>query len=136
MALRQGHIVQTEKHYYLKQVLIIDDDARNIFALRAVLKSKGYQCLSATDAQEGLSLLRQHAGIGIVLLDMMMPDMDGYEALPAIKEITDIPVIAVTAQAMVGDREKCLEAGADDYVSKPVNVDVLLPILQKHLKTT
>lgn len=117
----------------MKQILIIDDDNRNIFALKAVLKSKGYTCLSALEAKDGINMLRSNPEIGIVLLDMMMPEMDGYEALPIIKQIADIPVIAVTAQAMVGDREKCLQAGASDYVSKPVNVDLLLPILEKHL---
>lgn len=120
----------------MKKVLIIDDDARNIFALKAVLKSKGYDCLSVTDARDGIGMLKDDAhGIGIVLLDMMMPDMDGYEALPIIREQAgQLPVIAVTAQAMAGDREKCLAAGADDYVSKPVNIDVLIPILDRHLK--
>lgn len=75
-------------------------------------------------------MLREDAGIGIVLLDMMMPEMDGYEAIPLIKARRPVPVIAVTAQAMVGDREKCLAAGADDYISKPVDVDALLTILE------
>lgn len=112
------------------KVLIVDDDPRNIFALGATLKSKGYPCVTATSAQQGLAMLRDDANIGIVLLDMMMPEMDGYEAIPRIKALRHIPVIAVTAQAMVGDREKCLAAGADDYISKPINVDALLTILE------
>lgn len=79
-------------------------------------------------------MLRDDAGIGIVLLDMMMPEMDGYEALPLLKRIRSVPVIAVTAQAMVGDREKCLAAGADDYISKPINVDALMTILENRKK--
>ncbi len=115
-----------------KKVLIIDDDNRNIFALTAVLKAKGYQCLSAPFAEEGLQLLAGHPEIAVVLMDMMMPGMDGYEAIAKMKEHPDlnkIPVIAVTAQAMVGDRERCIEAGAVGYVSKPINVDKLTELI-------
>lgn len=115
-------------------ILIIDDDSRNIFALTATLKAKGYNCLSALSAQEGIEILKQRNDIRLVLLDMMMPEMDGYEALPVIKDTKFIPVIAVTAQAMTGDREKTLNAGADDYVSKPIDVDKLIVLLNKHLK--
>lgn len=119
-----------------KKVLIIDDDSKNIFALSATLKAKGYENLSATSAQEGLQLLKNDTGIGIVLMDMMMPGMDGYEALQTVKrdENITVPVVAVTAQAMKGDRERCLEAGADDYISKPINVDLLLNVLQRFMK--
>jgi two-component system cell cycle response regulator DivK len=116
------------------KVLIIDDDSRNIFALGATLKSKGFKCLTATSAQQGLAILRDDPEIGIVLLDMMMPEMDGYEAMPLLKQIREVPVIAVTAQAMVGDREKCIAAGANDYISKPINVDALLQILENRKK--
>lgn len=119
-----------------KKILIIDDDARNIFALKATLKTKGYACLTAADAQEGIALLKESADIGIVLMDMMMPDTDGYEALTLIRNdasISKVPVIALTAQAMMGDREKCLDAGADDYISKPVDVDRLLHLLNIYL---
>ena len=118
-----------------KTVLIIDDDNRNIFALSAVLKAKGFAVVSASSASEGIELLQNNQGIKVVLLDMMMPDMDGYEALRVIRSneaLATVPVIAVTAQAMVGDREKCLEAGADDYVSKPIDLDFLLEILQRY----
>jgi len=115
-----------------KKVLIIDDDARNIFALSAVLKSKGFVCISALDAQEGIGLMQRERGICAVLLDIMMPGMDGYEMLAVIRSlpaIANIPVIAVTAQAMLGDREKAIEAGADAYISKPVDIDILLKLL-------
>jgi len=118
-----------------KTILLIDDDSRNIFALTAVLKAKGFQILSASSAQEGILQLQNNQGIKVVLLDMMMPDMDGYEALRVIRgdnQISQVPVVAVTAQAMVGDREKCLEAGANEYVSKPINVDYLLEILNRY----
>ena len=117
-----------------KEILIIDDDSRNIFALTAVLKAKKYQCISAVSAVKGLELLEENKNIGAVLMDMMMPEMDGYEAIGKMKSNTTlqkIPVIAITAQAMTGDREKCLEAGADGYISKPVNVDELLVLLKK-----
>jgi two-component system cell cycle response regulator DivK len=120
----------------IKKVLIIDDDSRNIFALTAVLRARGFQCISASGAREGIDLLIKDPELGIVLMDMMMPDMDGYEAINAIRndeKLAEIPIIAVTAQAMMGDREKTLNAGADDYVSKPIDVDLLTDILHKHL---
>jgi CheY-like chemotaxis protein len=121
-----------------KRILIIDDEQKNIFALNAVLKSRKYSCITAASALEGISILRAEPDIGIVLMDMMMPDMDGYEAIRIIradKTICSVPVIAVTAQAMKGDREKCLEAGANGYISKPVDVDALLELItQAHQK--
>ncbi len=120
-----------------KKILIIDDDANNIFALSAVLRSKGYSCIPALSASEGLNLLSCSHDIGIVLMDMMMPEMDGYMIIPKIKQdnfLAGIPVIAVTAQAMPGDKERCITAGADGYISKPVNVDVLLKILSNYIK--
>ena len=118
-----------------KKILIIDDDSRNIFALAAVLKAKGFQIVSSTSAVEGLKLLQEDKGIGVVLMDIMMPDMDGYEAIAKIRSnpaLAKLPVIAVTAQAMVGDREKSLAAGANDYISKPIDVDALLSMLNKY----
>lgn len=117
-----------------KKVLIIDDDPRNIFALKATLKTRSYDCISCTDAREAIRLLESDEKIDVVLMDMMMPEMDGYEAIPLMKKIEkrkNLPIYAVTALAMVGDREKCLEAGADDYISKPIDVDKLLSLLEK-----
>lgn len=117
------------------RILLIDDDSRNIFALSAVLKAKGFHVVTATSAKEGFSILEKDKGIKVVLLDMMMPEMDGYEALRQIRSDEDLrhfPVFAVTAQAMVGDRERCLEAGADEYLSKPIDIDLLLQLLDKH----
>lgn len=119
-----------------KKILIIDDDSRNIFALTAVLKAKKYVCLSATSAKQGLELLANDKEVAVVLMDMMMPDMDGYEAISKMKdheEMKAIPVIAVTAQAMVGDRERCIAAGAVGYISKPVNVDELVLQLKNYI---
>ena len=119
-----------------KKVLIIDDDSRNIFALKAVLTAKKYACLAANGAQEGIEILKKNEDIAVVLLDMMMPDLDGYQAMAKMKEdekLKDVPVIAVTAQAMLGDKERCLEAGAVGYVSKPVNVEELIKLLNNYL---
>ena len=121
-----------------KKILIIDDDNRNIFALTAMLRSKGFECLSSISAKDAIQLLNGNEQVDAVLLDMMMPDMDGYQALPEIKRIQKrkgIPVLAVTAQAMTGDREKCLQAGADEYISKPIDVDKLLKVLANYKVT-
>jgi CheY-like chemotaxis protein len=119
-----------------RTVLVIDDDSRNIFALTATLRSKGYKCISAGSVAEAVEVLKATDGTGIILLDMMMPDMDGYEAIPRFKNLAEsegLPIVAVTAQAMKGDRERCLAAGADDYIAKPVDVDKLITILKKYI---
>jgi two-component system cell cycle response regulator DivK len=118
-----------------KKILIIDDDSRNIFALTAVLKAKKYNCLSAISAKQGFDILEIDKDVTVVLMDMMMPEMDGYQAMIKMKKdpfMKEIPVIAVTAQAMVGDKERCLAAGAVGYISKPINVDELLLLLNKY----
>lgn len=117
-----------------KVILIVDDDQRNIFALRLTLKAKGYQVLSSTTAQEAIQLLETNKDIVLVLMDMMMPEIDGYEAIRLIRDssfIDQLPVIAVTAQAMSGDREKCLAAGAQSYISKPIDVDKLMGEIER-----
>lgn len=119
-----------------KKILIVDDDPRNIFALKLTLKSRGYQIESCTMAQEAIEILKQDNFIDIVLMDMMMPEMDGYEAIKIIKQdpaINKIPVIAVTAQAMPEDRQKCIDVGAQDYISKPIDVDQLINAIEKFL---
>jgi two-component system, cell cycle response regulator DivK len=118
-----------------EKILIIDDDSKNIFALTAVLKAKQYSTVSAQTAEDGIKKLLDDETIKMVLLDMMMPDLDGYETIHIIRnteKIKETPLIAVTAQAMVGDREKCIAAGADDYVSKPVDIDVLIELIEKY----
>jgi CheY-like chemotaxis protein len=119
-----------------KKILIVDDDPRNIFALKLTLKSRGYQTESCTMAQEAIDILKKDQDFNAVLMDMMMPEMDGYEAIRVIRNtpsISQIPVIAVTAQAMPEDRQKCLDAGAQEYVSKPINVDQLISAIEKLL---
>jgi len=117
-----------------KKILIVDDDPRNIFALKLTLKSRGYETESCTMAQEAIEMLCSCKDFDVVLMDMMMPEMDGYEAIKIIKTKSDldkITIIAVTAQAMPEDRQKCIDAGADDYISKPINVDHLLNVIEK-----
>lgn len=120
-------MIQTKKN-----ILIIDDDDRNIFALTAILKAKGFSCVSCIDGYKGLEIMQSSTPIDAVLMDMMMPEIDGYEAIPKMREINhrkEVPIFAVTAQAMTGDREKCLKAGANEYISKPIDVDRLLFLL-------
>lgn len=119
-----------------KFILIVDDDPRNIFALKMVLKARGLDCETATNFTDALNVLKSGKDIKLVLMDMMMPDVDGYESIAHLKsseEFKNVPIIAVTAQAMAGDKEKCLEAGADGYVSKPVNIDHLLVFTDKFM---
>lgn len=117
-----------------KTILIIDDDQNNIFALKLALKSRGFQAMGSLSAEEGLAQLRDHGGIGIVLMDMMMPEIDGYEATKLIRHswnASELPIIAVTAQAMTGDREKCLSAGANGYISKPIDIELLVQMIRE-----
>jgi CheY-like chemotaxis protein len=112
-----------------KIALIVDDEDRNVFALSSYLETLGMQIMTAQNGSEAISLLQSNAKPDIILLDIMMPVMDGYETLEVIThddELKSIPVITVTAKAMKGDREKCLEAGAWDYISKPINIQLLI----------
>ncbi|MBS1564273.1 MAG: response regulator [Bacteroidetes bacterium] len=116
-----------------KTALIVDDDVRNIFSLSKALESFKMKIVSAIDGKEALTQLEQNPGVNIVLMDMMMPEMDGYETTRRIRQnrrFKNLPVIAVTAKAMTGDREKCIEAGASDYITKPVDIDQLLSLLR------
>jgi CheY-like chemotaxis protein len=116
-----------------KSVLIVDDDVRNIFSLTKALEVLKMNVLTAIDGKEALKVLNENPGIDIVLLDMMMPNMDGYETASRIRQTAkfkNLPVIAVTAKAMTGDREKCINAGASDYITKPVDVDQLMSLLR------
>jgi signal transduction histidine kinase/HAMP domain-containing protein/CheY-like chemotaxis protein len=119
-----------------RQVLIVDDDVRNIFALTAVLERQQMRVLHAENGKDGIGILRNRPGIDLVLMDVMMPEMDGYETIREIRrrdEFRDLPIITLTAKAMKGDREKCIEAGASDYVAKPVDPDHLLSMLRTWL---
>jgi CheY-like chemotaxis protein len=116
-----------------KTVLLVDDDARNIFALSSVLERRAMRVLTATTGSEAIALLDANPGAAIVLTDIMMPEMDGYETIRLIRSnplFGRLPIVALTAKAMKGDREKCLEAGASDYLAKPVNTEQLLTTLR------
>ncbi len=116
-----------------RKVLVIDDDLRNIFALTSVLEQQHMKVLHAENGRTGIELLRSNKDIDIVLLDTMMPEMDGYETSRAIRQIAEfrtLPIIALTAKAMKGDREKCLQAGASDYVAKPVDLEHLFSVMR------
>ncbi len=118
-----------------KTVLLVDDDARNIFALSSVLERRGMHVLTATTGSEAIALL-ETPGVAIVLMDIMMPEMDGYQTMQVMRAnpaYRRLPIIALTAKAMKGDREKCLEAGASDYLAKPVNTEQLLSALRMWL---
>jgi CheY-like chemotaxis protein len=119
-----------------RTVLLVDDDARNVFALSSVLERRSMNVLTATTGNEALKLVESNPQLAIVLMDIMMPGMDGYQAIEAIRanpERRRLPIIALTAKAMKGDREKCLEAGASDYLAKPVNTEQLLSTLRNWL---
>jgi CheY-like chemotaxis protein len=112
-----------------RRVLIVDDDIRNIFALASILERHEMSIVSAETGRGALDLLDKHPGLEIVLMDVMMPEMDGFETMRAVRQdprFTSLPIIAVTAKAMKGDREKCIEAGASDYLAKPVDSDELV----------
>ena len=115
------------------KVLIVDDDIRNIFSLTSVLESHDVEVLHAERGKDGILILEQTPGVDVALIDIMMPDMDGYETMHQIRqrsELADLPLIAVTAKAMKGDRQKCLDAGASDYIAKPVDIELLLALLR------
>jgi len=119
-----------------KKVLIVDDDLRNAFAITSILELYGLTVVHVPDGQSGIDLLRSAGGIDVVLMDVMMPALDGYATTTAIREIpglADLPVIAVTARAMQGDRDKSLSAGASDYVTKPVDTEELLSCMERSL---
>jgi CheY-like chemotaxis protein len=119
-----------------KAVLVVDDDVRNIFALSSVLERRGMNVLTASTGNEATKLLESTPEVAIVLMDIMMPEMDGYETMQTIRQnptFRRLPIIALTAKAMKGDREKCFEAGASDYLAKPVNTEQLLSALRMWL---
>jgi CheY-like chemotaxis protein len=115
------------------KILIVDDDIRNIYSLTSVLESYDVEVLHAERGKDGILILEQTPGIDIALIDIMMPEMDGYETMRQIrsrKALKDVPLVAVTAKAMKGDRQKCLDAGASDYIAKPVDIELLLALLR------
>ena len=116
-----------------RKVLVVDDDLRNIFALTSLLEHHDIKVLHAENGRAGIELLRKTPDVDIILMDIMMPEMDGYETTQAIRKVPafqNLPIIALTAKAMKGDRDKCLEAGASDYVTKPVDLEQLFAVMR------
>ncbi|MEU7966450.1 HAMP domain-containing protein [Streptomyces sp. NPDC049097] len=120
-----------------EKVLIVDDDIRNVFALTSVLEQHGLSVLYAENGREGIEVLEQHDDVAVVLMDIMMPEMDGYATTTAIRrmpQFAGLPIVALTAKAMKGDREKAIESGASDYVTKPVDPDHLLAVMEQWMR--
>ncbi len=116
-----------------RKVLVVDDDARNIFALTSLLENQEMEVISATNGRTAIEIIKNTPDLSLVLMDIMMPEMDGYETMREIRKIPEfrtLPILALTAKAMKGDREKCLDAGASDYIAKPVNTDQLLSLMR------
>jgi len=116
-----------------RKVLVVDDDARNIFALTTMLENHEMNVISATNGRQAIELIHRQPGIEVVLMDIMMPEMDGYQTMQEIRKdpkFGTLPILALTAKAMKGDRDKCLAAGASDYIAKPVNTNELLSLLR------
>jgi two-component system chemotaxis sensor kinase CheA len=115
-----------------KKILIVDDDSKNLFVLSAAIETQGAETLVALNGKKALDVLEENPDTDIIIMDIMMPTMDGLEAIRAIRampHISSIPIIAITARAMKDDRKKCIDAGADDYISKPVDYDILRKLL-------
>ncbi|MFF9404547.1 HAMP domain-containing protein [Streptomyces anandii] len=131
---QQGH---RDVRFGGEKVLIVDDDIRNVFALTSVLEQHGLSVLYAENGREGIEVLEQHDDVAVVLMDIMMPEMDGYATTTAIRrmpQFAGLPIIALTAKAMKGDREKAIESGASDYVTKPVDPDHLLAVMEQWMR--
>jgi CheY-like chemotaxis protein len=128
-----SQIRQKEPSLQGRKVLIVDDDIRNIFSLTSVLEQYKVEVVYAENGRDGIAILRSMPDIDVGLIDIMMPEMDGFQTIREIRRhehLRDVPLIAVTAKAMKGDRQKCIESGASDYVAKPVDIDLLLSLLR------
>jgi CheY-like chemotaxis protein len=124
---------QSDALLHGKKVLVVDDDIRNIFAMTSLLERHGMEVITAENGKDAIQILQKGMRIDAVLMDIMMPEMDGYDTMRAIRRMPQyqaLPIVALTAKAMKGDREKCIEAGASDYISKPVDTDQLLSLLR------
>ncbi|MCX4957715.1 HAMP domain-containing protein [Streptomyces virginiae] len=130
-------VVPRTYDFHGEKVLIVDDDVRNVFALTSVLEQHGLAVLYAENGREGIEVLEQHDNVTVVLMDIMMPEMDGYATTSAIRrmpQFAGLPIIALTAKAMKGDREKAIDSGASDYVTKPVDPDYLLSVMEQWMR--
>ena len=128
-----NNLYDKEAVFHSKKILLVDDDMRNVFALSKILKERGMEIIKAENGKNALEMLDAHADIDLVLMDIMMPEMDGYEAMQRIRsqvKYKNLPVIALTAKAMNDDKQKCIDAGANDYIAKPVDVERLLSLMR------
>jgi len=126
-------LYETEDVFSDKQLLLVDDDMRNIFALSKVFEEKGIRVLKASNGKKAIEVLNDLQAIDVILMDIMMPEMDGYEAMQEIRKMDrfkNTPIIALTAKAMKEDRQKCLDSGASDYISKPIDITKLISLLR------
>lgn len=122
-----------EAIFQSKKILLVDDDMRNVFALSKILQERGMEVIKSEDGKNALNMLELHSDIDLVLMDIMMPEMDGYEAMKRIRsqiKFRNLPIIALTAKAMKDDKQKCIDAGANDYITKPIDVDRLLSLMR------
>src|ERR1035437_5673648 len=128
-----NNLYDKESIFHPKRILVVDDDMRNLFALSKVLKERGMEIIKAENGKNALEMLNTHVDIDLILMDIMMPEMDGYEAMRQIrlqKRYKSLPVIALTAKAMNDDKQKCIDAGANDYIAKPVDMERLLSLMR------
>jgi len=128
-----NNLYDKEALFHLKKILLVDDDTRNVFALSKILKEHGMEVLKAENGKVALDILNMHSDIDLVLMDIMMPEMDGYETMKQIRsqgKFKRLPVIALTAKAMKDDKQKCIDAGANDYITKPIDIDRLLSLMR------
>ncbi|RYJ52033.1 response regulator [Flavobacterium petrolei] len=122
-----------EAIFHSKKILLVDDDMRNIFALSKILQERGMEVIKSEDGKNALKMVEEHSDIDLVLMDIMMPEMDGYEAMKRIRsqiKFRNLPIIALTAKAMKDDKQKCIDAGANDYITKPIDVERLLSLMR------
>jgi CheY-like chemotaxis protein len=122
-----------ETVFHSKKILLVDDDARNVFALSQILKERGMEIVQAENGKNALEMLDLEPNMDLVLMDIMMPEMDGYEAIRQIRtqgRFRNLPVIALTAKAMKDDKQKCIDEGANDYIDKPIEVERLLSLMR------
>ena len=128
-----AHLEEAESALAGRRVLVVDDDVRNVFALASALEAHGMEVRFAENGREGLQSLQADPVVDLVLMDIMMPEMDGYETTRAVRELPEfkaLPIVALTAKAMKGDREKSIASGASDYITKPVDTDQLLSLMR------
>jgi len=128
-----NNLYDKEALFHTKKILLVDDDMRNVFALSKILKERGMEVIKAENGENALEMLDTHSDIDLILMDIMMPKMDGFEAMRRIRsqlKFKNLPIIALTAKAMIDDKQKCIDAGANDYIAKPIDIERLLSLMR------